>query len=110
MKKGIALLITIAAIGLFNPMAVNAQNVTPEVTTIPSSDNESIITGIPDAKNESHKNLESNQKTDVEEESKKDKKEEWYSLSFQDILMQIIVGVVLFVVPGCIIFYRAKKN
>ena len=32
----------------------------------------------------------------------------WYAFSFKKLLMQLLVAMVIFVIPGCIIYYRAK--
>ena len=32
----------------------------------------------------------------------------WYAFSFKKLLMQLLVAMIIFVIPGCIIYYRAK--
>ena len=32
----------------------------------------------------------------------------WYAFSFKKLLMQLLVAMIIFVIPGCIIYYHAK--
>lgn len=32
----------------------------------------------------------------------------WYAFSLKKLLMQLLVAMIIFVIPGCIIYYRAK--
>lgn len=32
----------------------------------------------------------------------------WYTFSFKKLLMQLLVAMIIFVIPGCIIYYHAK--
>lgn len=32
----------------------------------------------------------------------------WYAFSFKKLLMQLLVAMIIFVIPGCIIYYRVK--
>ena len=34
--------------------------------------------------------------------------EKWYKITFKDVLLQLSGAMVLFVIPGCVIYYRAK--
>ena len=34
--------------------------------------------------------------------------EKWYKITLKDVLLQLSGAMVLFVIPGCVIYYRAK--
>lgn len=88
-----------------------AVNTSAPVDVAPGTENGETnitVTTEPVAEPEQSKSETETQDVTVTPEENVENADPWYAFSFKKLLMQLLVAMIIFVIPGCIIYYRAK--